>query len=205
MSTFDKQSKRVNNNQLAEQIFRGGKYKALCLKLTNGNKEKAEELHSEFIHSILETKDPIDQRDNMFVDVFCVGIIHNIWNKRSRHKLYENGKTSPLFQYSSTYEIPVQYTDEGECRVFEEIFSKPQCDYDVSIDYTYQKVERFIEKEIEHPDPNRMYKARIFKYAVCESQNVAEFARSSKINYFAIRKAINQFKTSVQKFIKNER
>jgi hypothetical protein len=191
----------MDNNRLAEQIFRNGKYKKLCLKLTNGNKPLAEDLHSEFIRAVLETKDPIDQRDNMFIDVFCVGIIHNIWNNRGRHKQHIDGQTSPLFQYSSTFEIPVRYNDE-ECRAYEAIFSKPDTGYDLRIDYKYQKVQNFIEKESEHKDKDRMYKARIFKYAVCESKNVAEFAKTSKINYYAIRKAIKQFKAHAIKYLK---
>lgn len=176
---------------------------SLCIKLTN-NKALAEDLHSEFIKALLETKDPIEYRDNMFIDVYCVGIIHNIWNTRNRHKRYENGHTSPLFQYSSTYEIPVQYTEDGECRVFEEIFSKPEPTYDIKIDYEYKRAKDFIDTECEHSDPNRMYKARIFKYAVCESENVSEFARASQINYYAIRKAIKQFKDRAVKFLKDE-
>ena len=196
----------MNVNQLAEKIFNEGKYKALCIKLAGS---LGEDLHSEFIEAILKGGEGLDKAyREQYIDVYCVGTIHNIWGKRDRHKQNENGQTSPLFNYTNTFDLKTKWSQESEYGDSstvhfispEEFFSEPQTDYDFSYDYKYTKAEKLIENEKDHPDISRRHNARIYYYSYCKFKNAKEFSRESGLPYRHVVLKCKEFK----EFIKNK-
>lgn len=173
------------SNQLAELIFREGTYKDLCKKLAGS---LGEDLHSEFIEALLKGGEGLEsaKRDG-YLKVYCVGIIHNIWGKKDRHKQNENGSTSPLYVYANSNVTEFDnYIESTE--------------YDFTYDYKYTKAEKIIEKEREHADPLRMYKARVFYYSYIKYKNASEFSRKSGIPYKNVVLTCREFK----RFLKNK-
>jgi len=179
----------VNVNQLAEKIFNEGKYKALCIKLAGS---LGEDLHSEFIEAILKGGEGLDKAyREQYIDVYCVGTIHNIWGKRDRHKQNENGQTSSLFMYASG--LKEQETNPIE-------YFTTSTEYDFSYDYKYTKAEKIIESEKDHPDISRRHNARIYYYSYCKYKNAKEFSRESGLPYRHVVLKCKEFK----EFIKNK-
>jgi hypothetical protein len=198
------------SNQLAELIFREGNYKELCKTLAGS---LADDLHSEFIEALLKGGEGLEsaQRDG-YLKVYCVGIIHNIWGKKDRHKQNENGQTSPLFVYANTSVLNNGYVygfknEPHIDSIDSTIFDKPIVskywkteEYDFTYDYKYTKAEKIIEKEKDHPDPLRMYKARVFYYSYIKYKNASEFSRKSGIPYKNVVLTCREFK----RFLKNK-
>ena len=189
------------------EIYKDDRYKALCKKIAKRS-ELAEELHSTFILNLLESKHDnlLKAKNEGYFEVYLIGIINRIWNSRSRVKSYETGKTSPLFEYSSTFDISHRYNSsdaaDGDKECFnridpQEFFSKPDEPYDISIDYVSEKAKEIIEKECDHNDINRMYKARVFKYSYIVHKNPDQFAKKIDIPRASIRYTCKQF----QKFL----
>lgn len=147
---------------MVANIFKTSKFIPACARYAK-NKVLQEELHSEFIKVLLEQpEDTLKAYEGGYFDVHCISIINNIWGKKDRHKRTV-GQTSPLFVYSSTFEVPVSKNEDGLAE--EEYFSIPQPDYDCSVDYSYLKAKDVIEKEFFHENKERMYKARVFYYS----------------------------------------
>jgi hypothetical protein len=183
----------LTSAEIAEKIFKEGKYKALCRKITS-NQTLAEELHSEFILQILEDGDRmLDEAKNF--DFYCVGVIHNIWGKKDRYRITK-GETSPLFQYSSTIDVKVKYnSEELDCSP-EEYFSKPEPDYNIEFDYHIEKAKEIIKEDFFSSDINQLYKARTYYYSqpvefikngqgesYKVSGNKKQYSKLSKISY----------------------
>lgn len=172
-------------NEYVEAIFREGRFKNLCKKIAK-DPEKAEELHSEFIFKLLNEGDEILETAQN-IDNYCVAIIYNIWKDKDKIKI-TTGKTSPLFQYSSTLDVDVSYNFEGE-NDFE--YFEP---YNEEIDYKYELVNKIIEREKESPNIKRMYQATIYQEAHKEHRGIKKFSENIKIPYFSVRKTIKEFK-----------
>ena len=179
----------VSNNKLAELIFREGSYKDLCKKLAG---DLADDLHSEFIEAILKGGEGLDsaQREG-YLNVYCVGIIHNIWGKRGRHRQQGNSETSPLFVYSSTLDLtaPIDYYIKSE-------------DYNYDYDYKYTKASEILESEKNHEDPLRMYQASVFYYSNYKYKSMSEFSKESGISYKNIVLSCKEFKNRLKKKLK---
>lgn len=185
-------------NELVIKIYNDGRYKSVCKDIAK-RKELAEELHSTFILSVLEMKP--EQKtflqtlsDSGNLEVYCIGIINRIWNNRNRVKSYEKGSTSPLFDYSSTLDIKVNYGDSEDSLSPEEFFSKPTEDYNINIDYISNEARELIERECDSPNMARMYKARVFKYSYIENANPDQFSKKVKIPRASIRATCYQFR-----------
>jgi hypothetical protein len=182
----------VDVNNIAVEIFKDESYKRLCKKLAKSN-FLADDLHSEFIESVLNGGEGLVRaKDEGYLNVYCVGIIHNIWGKKDRVKSYDNGQTSPMFNFSSTLDLNVSYNGELVNPV----------DYLVSQDgntynYKYDVAEKIIEKEKDHANQLRMYQARVTYYSYHKYKTPYEFSRKSGINYANIKKAIKEFKKLV--------
>ena len=184
-------------NEIAEEIFRSGRFKALCKSITK-NDTLAEELHSEFICKILQNPDLVTNAKD--IDAYCCCIIWQLWNESKR--ITYKGKTSPLFNYTDTQPEGVEFKDID-------------MGYDETIDVKYNYVKEIVKEDFYSPNIEKTYKARVYYYSqsdafvydpngnqipVCGSQ--VEFARQSKINHENIRWAIFTYRKYLKKFLK---
>lgn len=179
-------------NEIVEQLFKEGRFKAFCLSLAK-NSTKAEELHSMLIEVLLSNpQSAIDAHRDGCLDYYCVDVIRKIWGKRTRYKI-TTGQTSDLLFYSDTCPEGIK-------------FATPTNNYDYTIEYKAKKAQDIIKEEFFHRDKDRMYKARVFYYSqpiqfikkedgsyynTCKTP--AEFSRKLGIHYQAIIKARHSF------------
>jgi hypothetical protein len=184
-------------SQLVTEIYLDGRYKSICKQIAK-RPDKAEELHSTFILALLEMKEPqqaflVKMKEASTLEVYCVGIINRIWNSRNRVKSYENGSTSPLFDYSSTLDITPFYGESDES-VSPDSFFAPSEEYDLNVDYISKEARKIIDKECDSPVLADMYKARVFKYSYIVHDNPDQFAKSVKIPRASIRSTCYKFR-----------
>lgn len=192
-------------SDLITEIYKDGRYKSICKQIAK-RKEQAEELHSTFILRLLEMKEKQKQflqsmKQDGTLEVYCIGIINNVWHDRNRVKCYEVGSTSPLFQYTSTFEIPHTYNEEEGISP-EEFFSEPTDDYDDSIDHLSIKAREIIERDCDNPQVETMYKARVFKYSYIEFDNPDQFAKKVGIPRASVRHTCYQYRHYLNEEIK---
>lgn len=185
---------RVSNGEIAEKIFKDGNYKALCRSIAK-KAHIAEELHSEFIMLLLETKDNrlIEASEGGYLDVYCVGMIRHLWARRRRAKSYVIGTTSPLFEYSSTY--------DAERGIDKNMFTS---DYNVSYDYVSKEVMNRIREDMDSDKKDVMYKSRVFYYSHFKYKNPMRFAKKSGIPYRAVIDTYNAYKKKLNELFKNK-
>jgi hypothetical protein len=181
------------------RIYGDKSYRKLCKDIAK-QKHLGEELHSMFTEELLKMgEEKLGQYTEEEIKVYCVGIIYNIWHKRTRIKLQERSKTHDLFQYTSTLDVQIQYdTERTEQADPLEYFIKPE-----GIEYNYiEKVDAVkaqIQKDWDNPDVSKMYPARVFWYSYFDCKNPTEFSRKSKIPYVSIWGAINKFRNKLKK------
>lgn len=191
----------VTNGEIIELIYKDDSYRGLCKKLA-GKDHLAKDLHQEFALALLEINDDRliraytgeDNEGQSYLNVFCVGIINNIWGKRNRVKTYTVGTTSPLFEYTSTFERP------NPDREF--ALSTPT--YNIRADYVSTKAEELVKKDWDHPDKNEMYKARVFYYSYFQYKNPKQFSDTSGIPYSTVIKTCNHWRSKLRKMLKIE-
>ena len=176
---------------ITEQIARDGRYKSICKTLAK-RPHLTDELYSEFLLAICEmqTNDLESARDGGYLEVYCVGIINNIWNVGNRLKIKKNvnGKTSPFFDYSDySVESPIYINTPS---------------YDAKIDYLYEKAVDKIATDNLSLNRDTMYKSRVFNYSVNEFKNTKQFAESSGIPYGAASKSFRQYREMIKKYLK---
>lgn len=176
---------------IKELIARDGRYKSICKGLAKKD-HLTDELLSEFYLAICEMSedDLIKAQDGGYLEVYCVGIINNIWNVGNRLKIKKNvnGKTSPFFDYAN-------YSVESP------VFVSTQT-YDIKTDYLYLKAVEKIKEDNLSPEREKMYKSRVFHYSVNEFKNPRQFAKHSKIPYGAVFKTYKQYKEYLKEYLK---
>lgn len=160
----------------------------------------ADELHQEFLLRLCEIGEDKINAANEYIDWFCLDVIRKIWGKRTRVKCYDTGKTSPLFEFSTSYESEAM------------VFVTP--DYDVNFDYKAKEAMDVLSKDINSDDKETNYRARVFTYSVGLNikngeieekeifKNTRQFSLSSKINYPAAWKAFNEYRKRLQDKLK---
>ena len=185
--------------EYVEHIFKTEKFKGLCIQKAK-HKYLADDLHSEFIEALLNSEEAFNKAyKEGYIDVYCVGIIHNIWGKKDRVKIHYDGKTSPLFNYSSTLEIPESEDNE----VYLEYFKEPTQEPCISYDYKYieKTATNILEREVNHPNNDRMYKARVFYYSTYVYKSPSEFSKRSGIPYMNVYMTWKRFKEQFKKVL----
>lgn len=132
----------------------------------------AEELHSEFILAVLEVKDNrlVKAKEEGYLEVFCVGIIYNLWGMRKRIKNRSNGATNNLHELTSTHLYADIEVEESE-------------PYNKEKDMAIDKALELIEASKQSEDPSERFRARIFHHSVFTFKNPKQFSNSSKIPY----------------------
>lgn len=158
------------------EIISDNRYKSICRQVAT-SKHLADDLYQEFILSILETEQSklSAAKDGGYLEVFCVGVINNIWGKRNRAKSYVVGKTSPLFEYCNTIEVD----DVNR-------FIKPSDGYNIRYDYVSKEIEKHIKEQMNSTDKDTMYNSRVFYYSNFTYKNPMQFSKKSKIPYQAV-------------------
>ena len=175
--------------EIINEIYSFGKYKSICKGLAK-NPLLSEELHSEFIKEICE---PINElklikaKTGGYLVIYCVGIINNIWNNRHRVKCYQNGTTSPLFEFSN-----------GEISDSDFLTESP--DYNYVLDTQYKEALKIIDKERKNPDMSKWYEANVFYQSTLVCKNQRQLALKTGITEMAISNAYRSF----AKKLKNE-
>lgn len=186
----------MSNGQIVENIYKSGNYKALCRTIAK-RQDLSEELYSEFISSLLEMDPEKLSRlsKEPFFDVFCVGVINNIWNKRNRVKIYKVGSTSPLFMFSSTYELK----GDNDLNL---IKSTPK--YNYKIDYVSSDVKKILFKDWNHEDIEKLFQSRVFYYSYVVHGNPLKFSKKTGIPVHVIRRAIKNVKETIKSKLKTK-
>lgn len=184
----------MDHFELVEAIYRDKRYFSICRKLTK-SQERAEDLHSEFILKLLEIKDEklIKAKGGGYLEIYLIETINNLWNNRDRIKSYKNGTTSPLFTYSSTSDIEVEYLAEMD----------DEYDYesDIQLKQAEDRVIEKIEQDINSSDINVMYESRVFNYSYRVFKNPRQFSDKSKIAYTTIIMSNHRYGEKLKKHI----
>ena len=193
---------------IIEQIARDGRYYSICKGLAKRH-HLADDLLQEFHLAICEIgNDELTIiRDKGYLEVYCVGIINNIWNKYNSKitiKKNANGSTSPFFEYSKyAVENPV-YVSTGS--------------YDIKIDYEYKKAKDIIEQDTVSKDKDIMYKARTFAYALSYKvdvnngkieeggvfKNARDLALKMGGEYHTVYQAVKNYQKRLKDLLKNK-
>jgi hypothetical protein len=160
----------------------------------------ADELHQEFLLRLCEIGEKKLKESEEYIDWFCLDVINKIWGKRKRVKCYENGTTSPFYEFTNSFE------SEDLIFVTE--------DYNIEYDLKAKKVKNILNKDINSDDKEINYRARVFTYSVGLNikngeveekeifKNTRQFSKSSKINYPAAWKAFNEYRKRLQEKLK---
>lgn len=172
-----------------------------------------DELYQEFFLALCEIKDKrlIKANNEGYLDVLCVGIIHNIWNKRNRVKTYENGSTSRLhemsngmkgistvcFGKSDSYDGPFSSIDEvNECFIAD--VSEM---YDEKIDHQHNLIQNTVDRDKANGG-DEGYKARVFWYSHTLFKNPKQFSKHTHISYRATLLAYHGYREKLQNELK---
>lgn len=141
--------------------------------------------------------------------MLCVGIINNIWGKRTRvKKNYTEGRTSPLFEITQTsFEITYGNDDHQNRNdsIREDQLEPTIENYDEVIDHEFMMARAFIEKKKQSKDINDRYRARIYDYSTTMYKNPRQFAKAVDIPYNAVLEAFNTFKEQLKNELHNNR
>lgn len=214
---------------LIDKIVKDGRYKSICKGLVGNKRHLADDLYQESMMAILELKD-----DRLFradaegrLEVFIVGLINNIWHNRNRAKSYGCGSTSPLMEYSSTFNIESLngrvaglYKDTSEIitndtfdsnKSIRRVISQTSLDYNPKIDQVFEATKKIVREDCHSNETKVWYPARVYNYSsndiaglnVVAFDNPRQFAKDSKIPYSSVYKTYCLYKQSLQQRLKH--
>lgn len=86
--------------EIIQKIIQDEKYKGICKKVSNYS-YLWEDLLQEFRLIIIgpNKKESLEQaKKENYLEIYCYGIIKNLWLKRNRVKTTKTGQTNPLYQ-----------------------------------------------------------------------------------------------------------
>lgn len=148
--------------------------------------------------SLCEIKDDrlINAKENGFLELFCYGIISNIWSIRGRVKTYKTGKTSPLYEMCNH----VSEIKNDICMDTAEPLTITEWDY-----MPTEFIDAVIEKYKEGEDVSNRFRSRVFYYSEFKYKSILVFSKRSGIPYETCRKAYNKFKEIIKHEFLNSR
>jgi hypothetical protein len=199
-------------SSIIAKIYGNDDFRRICKSIAK-KKHLAEDLHSMFIEELLKAgEEKLSKYEERELNVYCVGVIYNTWNKRTRHKIHCDGRTSDLFEYSSTLDILPHYSygelpsPEDDINEDKEEDATTPLDHFVKpdgINYEYTNEIEAIKSEIaknwDNPNMTKMYQARVFYSSYFDCKSPSEFSKKSKIAYHSIWHAIKEFKEHLRK------
>jgi len=193
-------------SEIVNSIVANQSYKNLCKKIAKT--DIANDLYQEFILAVLEAKtEKLEKAFNgKYLNVYCVGIIYNLWSMRNRRKAYKNGKTSNLHQLTDwginldglndpTNEDSNNENDKYERRFFQDLFSE---DPDDNLDENFSIVKEEIERCMNSTDKTTHYDAHVLFNSFLYYKNPREFSRETGIEYMAVRQSIQRISNKIK-------
>lgn len=123
----------------------------------------------------------IKAKQGDYLEVFCVGIIYNIWGRRTAIKRYETGSTSDMVML---------------CDMFLHEDKMPHVSTDPVFDI--EEIEQLIEDARNSKDPSTRFRAGVFYHSRQTFKNPYQFSQHSKIPYDVVHKAYNRFKEEIK-------
>lgn len=182
---------------IIESLSKDDRFKSICKQIAK-KPHLADELYQEFFLSLCEIKDNrlLDARSGGYLEIFCIGIINNIWKNRGRVKVYKNGNTSPLYELHGITIVPGDVEVAG-CLSEETILIEDE-DYDYTRDINEIKLQKLIEKYKESEDVMDRFYSRVFYYSKFKYKNVRQFSVKSKIPYGVCLRAYESFKDKIK-------
>lgn len=174
------------------EIIKDKRYYSICKGIAKNH--LADDLYQEFILALCEIKDDrlTKAREGGYLEVFCVGVINNIWNNRKRIKSYVNGSTSNLFEYTSSgldETITYKYIVEEE-------------KYDINKDIKYSKTLKIIDSDKSSGDLNLWYDSQVFYHSTFTHKNPRQLSQKSGIAYLNVLNAYKRYKERLKKLLK---
>lgn len=164
------------------------------------------------------------------LEIYIVGIINKLWNKRNQVKYHHDGSTSPFMEYSNTYyvcghaaivnkgnenfeENELSYSNHSTIRRHVNEVSKS---YDPKADKVFYATKKILNEDCNSNDMDRRYKARVYNFShdnmigltdgkgnwIAGAKNPRQFAESSNIPYSAVIKTYNSYKEILRNKLK---
>lgn len=186
---------------IIEQLSKDARFRSICKQIAK-KPHLAEDLYQEFFLSLCEIKDQRleDASSGGYLEVFCVGVIHNIWKNRGRVKKNKNGNTSPLHELSGIMIVPgcVDDSDNRGGYILDDHIPNNQEEYDHLRDINEQRLHQLIERYKESEDLMDRFYSRVFYYSKFKYKNVRQFSVNSKIPYGVCLRAYESFKGKIK-------
>lgn len=183
---------------LLDKVVNDGRYLSICRQLVGVRKHLADDLRQEamIVVCLMDKEKLIELESKSELEIYIVGIINKLWNKRNQVKYHHDGSTSPFMEYTSTT------TDERRL-VNSEYFN-----YDPKADKVFYATKKILKEDCNSNDMDRRYKARVYNFShdnmigltdgkgnwIAGAKNPRQFAESSNIPYSAVIKTYNSYK-----------
>lgn len=200
----------ITTSDIIDGLSKDGRFKSICKKIAK-RPFLADELYQEFFLALCEIKDRrlIEAQAGGYLEVFCVGIINNIWTRRDRVKSYRTGNTHPLHMITeycltiSNKENADGENTEKNGEIFESHLPGEEFDLDGELQnqFAQSRVRELIEEAKESIDPSQRFRARVFDYSTFKYKDPRKFSRISGIPYYVCRRATADFKKYLEKNI----
>lgn len=172
----------VTNSEVVEIIYNDNSFRGLCKNIAK-REMIAQELHSEFILELLETKDNrlVDAYNDGSIKFLCVYIIKAIWSKRGKVKTTNGGKTNPLHEVCN-YGLSIEDHNDIEAEP-EEIEVSRTVFQQNKHKVTVEKIKEIIENERQSENSSDRFKASVYYHSTFTFKNPKQFHYHSKIPY----------------------
>lgn len=145
----------------------------------------------------------VNAKNGGFLEVFCYGIISNIWGKRDRVKTYKTGCTSPLYEIDGVLISNGAKHDENDSKPWENLILSEQLpdtgtEYDFNRDIDEALLHHIIDKYKESPRIDERFRSRVFYYSRFKYKSVKEFSDASGIPHRTCARAFKLFKQTIK-------
>jgi DNA-directed RNA polymerase specialized sigma24 family protein len=187
----------IETRQIIEELAKQPKYKSICIKIAV-RQDLADDLYQEFFLSLLNIKDDrlTLAYEGKYLEVFCYGIIHNIWSMRGRCKKYENGSTSPLYNATDNIYNLDMFED---IEVLDHLDPHTALELLEEADISKEDIIKQVEKDKTSTDRTTMFRAHVFYQSMFNFKNPRKFAEVSNIPYRVVLHSFNEYKSHLNK------
>lgn len=213
----------ITQSDLINKIVNDGRYKSICKKLTGVRTHLADDLYQETMLTVLET--PIGEikkwHSGGYIEFYIQRIASSVWKKRNRVKYHEDGCTSVLMEYSSSFNVEANKENSCEDGEFTDkhplvrrVINQESIDYNPKADVVFEATKKILKEDCNSNELQIRYMARVYNYSnnniagleikdgleACENAN--KFAASSGINYPAVSKVCRKYRNILQDKLK---
>lgn len=190
----------IDTRQIIEELSKQLKYKSICIKIAVRH-DLADDLYQEFFLSLLNIKDDrlILAYEGKYLEVFCYGIIHNIWSMRGRCKKYEKGSTSPLYNATDNIYNLDMFDDVEVIDVPDYLDPHTLLEIMEESHITKDDIIKQVERDKTSTDRTTMFRAHVFYQSMFNFKNPRKFAEVSNIPYRVVLHSFNEYKSHLNK------